>query len=84
MKSPSPPGLLSDWCHGHRLLHQQIFFKKYLVFQGAMEGEGDHVRERKYGKTWSPCRNEKIQDLRAELCDLALAARCEKNVLRRL
>ena len=49
-----------------------------------MEGEGDHVRERKYGKTWSPCRNEKIQDLRAELCDLALAARCEKNVLRRL
>ena len=49
-----------------------------------MEGEGDHVREGKYEKTWSPCRNEKIQDLRAELCDLALAARCEKNLLRRL
>ena len=49
-----------------------------------MEGEGDHVREGKYEKTWSPCRNEKIQDLRAELCDLALAVRCEKNVLRRL
>ena len=49
-----------------------------------MEDEGDHVREGKYEKTWSPCRNEKIQDLRAELCDLALAARCEKNLLRRL
>ena len=49
-----------------------------------MEGEGDHVREGKYEKTWSPCKNEKIQDLRTELCDLALAARCEKNVLRRL
>ena len=49
-----------------------------------MEGEGDHVREGKYEKTWSPCRNEKIQDLRAELCGLALAVRCEKNVLRRL
>ena len=49
-----------------------------------MEGEGDHVSEGKYEKTWSPCRNEKIQDLRAELCGLALAVRCEKNVLRRL
>lgn len=47
-----------------------------------MEGEGNHVRERKYGKTWSPCRNEKIQDLRAELCDLALAARCVKKRLK--
>ena len=47
-----------------------------------MEGEGDHVREGKYEKTWSPCKNEKIQDLRAELCDLALAARCEKKRLK--